>query len=176
MAKVLHEKFGIVKGWMTTIHSYTNDQNLLDLPHKDLRRARAAALSMIPTTTGAALAVGEVLPDLKGKLDGFAMRVPTPNVSVVDLAAIVSKKTTAEEVNAAFKEAADGSLKGLLEYVTAPLVSIDFRGNPYSSIIDSPYTKVMDGDFVKVLSWYDNEWGYSNRCVDLLRLMVKRGL
>jgi len=176
MAKVLHEKFGIVKGWMTTIHSYTNDQNLLDLPHKDLRRARAAALSMIPTTTGAALAVGEVLPDLKGKLDGFAMRVPTPNVSVVDLAAIVSKKTTAEEVNAAFKDAADGSLKGLLEYVTAPLVSIDFRGNPHSSIIDSPYTKVMDGDFVKVLSWYDNEWGYSNRCVDLLRLMVKRGL
>ena len=176
MAKVLHEKFGIVKGWMTTIHSYTNDQQLLDLPHKDLRRARAAALSMIPTTTGAALAVGEVLPDLKGKLDGFAMRVPTPNVSVVDLAAIVSRKTTAEDINAAFKEAADGSLKGILEYVTAPLVSIDFRGNPHSSMIDSPYTKVMDGDFVKVLSWYDNEWGYSNRCVDLLRLMIKRGL
>ena len=176
MAKVLHEQFGIVKGWMTTIHSYTNDQQLLDLPHKDLRRARAAALSMIPTTTGAALAVGEVMPDLKGKLDGFAMRVPTPNVSVVDLAAIVSRKTTAEEVNAAFKAAADGPLKGLLEYVTAPLVSIDFRGNPHSSMIDSPYTKVMDGDFVKVLSWYDNEWGYSNRCVDLLRLIVKKGL
>ena len=176
MAKVLHEKFGIVKGWMTTIHSYTNDQNLLDLPHKDLRRARAAALSMIPTTTGAALAVGEVLPDLKGKLDGFAMRVPTPNVSVVDLAAIVSRKTTPEDINAAFREAADGSLKGILEYVTAPLVSIDFRGNPHSSMIDSPYTKVMDGDFVKVLSWYDNEWGYSNRCVDLLRLMITRGL
>jgi len=176
MAKVLHEKFGIVKGWMTTIHSYTNDQQLLDLPHKDLRRARAAALSMIPTTTGAALAVGEVLPDLKGKLDGFAMRVPTPNVSVVDLAAIVSRKTTAEDVNAAFKDAAHGSLKGILEYETAPLVSIDFRGNPHSSIIDSPYTKVMDGDFVKVLSWYDNEWGYSNRCVDLLRLMIERGL
>jgi len=175
MAKVLHEKFGIVKGWMTTIHSYTNDQQLLDLPHKDLRRARAAALSMIPTTTGAALAVGEVLPDLKGKLDGFAMRVPTPNVSVVDLAAIVSRKTTAEDINAAFKDAADGSLKGILEYITAPLVSIDFRGNPHSSMIDSPYTKVMDGDFVKVLSWYDNEWGYSNRCVDLLRLMIKRG-
>jgi glyceraldehyde 3-phosphate dehydrogenase len=175
MAKVLHETFGIVKGWMTTIHSYTNDQQLLDLPHKDLRRARAAALSMIPTTTGAALAVGEVLPDLKGKLDGFAMRVPTPNVSVVDLAAIVSRKTTAEEINAAFKDAADGSLKGILEYVTAPLVSIDFRGNPHSSMIDSPYTKVMDGDFVKVLSWYDNEWGYSSRCVDLLRLMIKRG-
>jgi glyceraldehyde 3-phosphate dehydrogenase len=176
MAKVLHEHFGIKKGWMTTIHSYTNDQNLLDLPHKDLRRARAAALSMIPTTTGAALAVGEVLPELKGKLDGFAMRVPTPNVSVVDLAALVEKKTTAEEVNAAFKAAADGELKGLLEYVTEPLVSIDFRGNPHSSMIDSPYTKVMDGDFIKVLSWYDNEWGYSNRCVDLLRLMVKKGL
>jgi glyceraldehyde 3-phosphate dehydrogenase len=176
IAKVLHERFGIKKGWMTTIHSYTNDQNLLDLPHKDLRRARAAALSMIPTTTGAALAVGEVLPDLKGKLDGFAMRVPTPNVSVVDLAALVDKKTTGEEVNAAFKEAADGPLKGILEYVTAPLVSIDFRGNPHSSMVDSPYTKVMDGDFVKVLSWYDNEWGYSNRCVDLLRLMVKKGL
>jgi glyceraldehyde 3-phosphate dehydrogenase len=161
---------------MTTIHSYTNDQQLLDLPHKDLRRARAAALSMIPTTTGAALAVGEVLPDLKGRLDGFAMRVPTPNVSVVDLAAIVSRKTTAEDVNAAFKDAAHGSLKGILEYETAPLVSIDFRGNPHSSIIDSPYTKVMDGDFVKVLSWYDNEWGYSNRCVDLLRLMIERGL
>jgi glyceraldehyde 3-phosphate dehydrogenase len=175
MAKVLHETFGIKKGWMTTIHSYTNDQQLLDLPHKDLRRARAAALSMIPTTTGAALAVGEVLPDLKGKLDGFAMRVPTPNVSVVDLAAILDKKTTAEDVNAAFKAAADGELKGLLEYVTEPLVSIDFRGNPHSSMIDSQYTKVMDGDFVKVLSWYDNEWGYSNRCVDLLRLMVKKG-
>jgi glyceraldehyde 3-phosphate dehydrogenase (phosphorylating) len=176
MAKVLHEQFGIVKGWMTTIHSYTNDQQLLDLPHKDLRRARAAALSMIPTTTGAALAVGEVLPDLKGKLDGFAMRVPTPNVSVVDLAAIVAKKTTAEDVNAAFKAAADGPLKGILEYVTAPLVSIDFRGDAHSSIIDSPYTKVMDGDFVKVLSWYDNEWGYSSRCVDLLKLMMKKGL
>jgi glyceraldehyde 3-phosphate dehydrogenase len=176
MAKVLHESFGIKKGWMTTIHSYTNDQNLLDLPHKDLRRARAAALSMIPTTTGAALAVGEVLPELKGKLDGFAMRVPTPNVSVVDLAAIVDKKVTAEEVNAAFKAAADGPLKGILEYVTEPLVSIDFRGNAHSSMIDSAYTKVMDGDFVKVLSWYDNEWGYSSRCVDLLRLMVAKGL
>jgi len=176
MAKVLHERFGIKKGWMTTIHSYTNDQQLLDLPHKDLRRARAAALSMIPTTTGAALAVGEVLPDLKGRLDGFAMRVPTPNVSVVDLAALVDKKTTGEEVNAAFKEAADGPLKGILEYVTAPLVSVDFRGNPNSSIIDSPYTKVMDGDFVKTLAWYDNEWGYSSRCVDLVRHIVKKGL
>ena len=176
LAKVIHQTFGIKKGWMTTIHSYTNDQQLLDLPHKDLRRARAAALSMIPTTTGAALAVGEVLPDLKGKLDGFAMRVPTPNVSVVDLAAILDKKTTGEEVNAALKAAADGPLKGILEYSTDELVSIDFKGNPHSSMVDAPYTKVMDGDFVKVLSWYDNEWGYSNRCVDLLRLLVKKGL
>ena len=176
IAKVLHESFGIRKGWMTTVHSYTNDQQLLDLPHKDLRRARAAALSIIPTTTGAASAVGEVLPELKGKLDGIAMRVPTPNVSVVDLAAIVDKKTSAEEVNAAFKAAADGPMKGLLEYVTAPLVSIDFRGNPHSSSLDAQYTSVMDGDFVKVLSWYDNEWGYSNRCVDLLRFLVKKGL
>jgi glyceraldehyde 3-phosphate dehydrogenase len=176
LAKVLHEKFVIKKGWMTTVHSYTNDQQLLDLPHKDLRRARAAALSIIPTTTGAASAVGEVMPDLKGKLDGISMRVPTPNVSCVDLAAIVDKKTTGEELNAAFKEAADGAMKGIMEYVEAPLVSIDFRGNPHSSIIDAPYTKVMDGDFVKVLAWYDNEWGYSNRCVDLLRLMVKKGI
>jgi glyceraldehyde 3-phosphate dehydrogenase len=176
LAKVIHQKFGIRKGWMTTIHSYTNDQQLLDLPHKDLRRARAAALSMIPTTTGAALAVGEVLPDLKGKLDGFAMRVPTPNVSVVDLAAIVDKKTTGAEVNAAFKEAACGALKGILSVSEEELVSIDFKGNANSSIVDAPYTKVMDGDFVKVLSWYDNEWGYSNRCVDLLRLLVKRGI
>ena len=175
-AKVLHESFGIKKGWMTTIHSYTNDQQLLDLPHKDLRRARAAALSMIPTTTGAASAVGEVLPQLKGKLDGIAMRVPTANVSVVDLAAIVDKKTTKEEVNAAFKAAAGGALKGILQVEEAPLVSIDFRGNPHSSIVDAAYTSVMDGDFVKVLSWYDNEWGYSSRCVDLLRYMVKKGL
>jgi glyceraldehyde 3-phosphate dehydrogenase len=176
LAKVLHESFGLRKGWMTTVHSYTNDQQLLDLPHKDLRRARAAALSIIPTTTGAATAVGEVMPELKGKLDGISMRVPTPNVSCVDLAAILDKKTTAEEVNAAFKAAADGPLKGLMEYVTEPLVSIDFRGNAHSSIIDAPYTKVMDGDFVKVLAWYDNEWGYSNRCVDLLRVLVKRGI
>ena len=175
LAKVLHEKFGIKKGWMTTIHSYTNDQQLLDLPHKDLRRARAAALSMIPTTTGAATAVGEVLPALKGRLDGFAMRVPTPNVSVVDLAALVDRKATSDEVNAAFKAAAEGPLKGILEYSNEPLVSIDFKGNPRSSIVDAPYTKVMDGDFVKVLSWYDNEWGYSNRCVDLLKYMISRG-
>jgi glyceraldehyde 3-phosphate dehydrogenase len=176
VAKVLQERFGIVKGWMTTIHSYTNDQNLLDLPHKDIRRARAAAMSMIPTTTGAASALGEVIPSLKGKLDGFAMRVPTPNVSVVDLVVLLAKKTTAEEVNAAFKTAADGALKGILEYVTAPLVSIDFRGNSHSSMLDAAYTKVMDGDFVKVLSWYDNEWGYSCRCIDLLRLIEKKGL
>jgi glyceraldehyde 3-phosphate dehydrogenase len=176
LAKVLHQTFGLRKGWMTTIHSYTNDQQLLDLPHKDLRRARAAALSMIPTTTGAATAVGEVLPELKGKLDGFSMRVPTPNVSVVDLAAILDKKASGEEVNAALKAAADGPLRNILEYSTAELVSVDFRGNPHSSIIDAAYTKVMDGDFVKVLSWYDNEWGYSNRCVDLVRLLVKKGL
>jgi glyceraldehyde 3-phosphate dehydrogenase len=176
VAKVLHEKFGIKKGWMTTVHSYTNDQQLLDLPHKDLRRARAAALSIIPTTTGAAAAVGEVLPEIKGKLDGIAMRVPTPNVSVVDLAVLVDKKTSTEEVNAAFKAAADGKLKGILEYTEEQLVSIDFRGNPHSSILDSAYTNVMDGDFVKVLSWYDNEWGYSSRCVDLLRYLVRKGL
>jgi glyceraldehyde 3-phosphate dehydrogenase len=174
-AKVLHENFGIVRGWMTTIHSYTNDQQLLDLPHKDLRRARAAALSMIPTTTGAAAAVGEVLPDLKGKLDGFAMRVPTPNVSVVDLAAILSKKTSKDEINAAFTAAAAGPMKGILAVSTAPLVSIDFRGNPNSSIVDAAYTAVMDGDFVKVLSWYDNEWGYSVRCVDLLQFIASKG-
>ena len=169
LAKVVHDAFGIKKAWMTTVHAYTNDQNLLDLPHKDLRRARAAAMSIIPTTTGAAKAVGEVLPALKGKIDGIAMRVPTPNVSVVDLVAIVDKKTTAEEVNAALKAASDGPLTGIMQFVTEPLVSIDFRGNPHSSIVDAAYTKVMDGDFVKVMSWYDNEWGYSSRCVDLLR-------
>ena len=176
IAKVLHESFGIRKGWMTTVHSYTNDQQLLDLPHKDLRRARAAALSIIPTTTGAALAVGEVLPEIKGRLDGISMRVPTPNVSVVDLAVLVDKKTSKAEVNAAFKTAADGKLKGLLEYTDEELVSVDFRGNPHSSIVDSSYTSVMDGDFIKVLSWYDNEWAYSNRCVDLIRYLVKKGL
>jgi glyceraldehyde 3-phosphate dehydrogenase len=176
VAKVLHETFGIQRGWMTTIHSYTNDQQLLDLPHKDLRRARAAALSMIPTTTGAATAVGEVLPELKGKLDGFSMRVPTPNVSIVDLSVILNRKTTSEEVNAVLRAAAEGPLKGILAISDDPLVSIDFRGNPNSSIVDSAYTKVMDGDFVKLLSWYDNEWGYSSRCVDLLRLLVKKGL
>jgi glyceraldehyde 3-phosphate dehydrogenase len=169
LAKVVHESFGIKKAWMTTVHAYTNDQNLLDLPHKDLRRARAAAMSIIPTTTGAAKAVGEVLPALKGKVDGISMRVPTPNVSVVDLVALVEKKATGEEVNAALKAAADGPLEGIMQFVTDPLVSIDFRGNPHSSIVDAAYTKVMDGDFVKVLAWYDNEWGYSSRCVDLLK-------
>jgi glyceraldehyde 3-phosphate dehydrogenase len=176
LAKVLHDRFGIRKGWMTTVHSYTNDQNLLDLPHKDLRRARAAAMSMIPTTTGAATAVGEVLPDLKGKLDGFAMRVPTPNVSVVDLNAILDKKTTGEEINAALREAAAGPMKGILAVSDDELVSIDFRRNANSSIVDAPYTKVMDGDFAKVLSWYDNEWGYSSRCVDLLVKVIAPGL
>jgi glyceraldehyde 3-phosphate dehydrogenase len=176
LAKVLHQTFGIKKGWMTTIHSYTNDQQLLDLPHKDLRRARAAALSMIPTTTGAAVAVGEVLPELKGKLDGISMRVPTPNVSCVDLAAVMNRPITAQEVNAALQKAADGPLKGILACSYEELVSIDFKGNPNSSIVDMPYTKVMEGDFLKVLSWYDNEWGYSNRCVDLLRKLVAKGL
>ena len=169
LAKVLHESFGLKKGWMTTVHAYTNDQNLLDLPHKDLRRARAAALSIIPTTTGAAKAVGEVLPALKGKLDGISMRVPTPNVSVVDLNAILERSVTAEEINAALQAAAEGPMKGIMQFVTEPLVSIDFRGNPHSSIIDAAYTKVLDGDFIKVMAWYDNEWGYSNRCVELLK-------
>jgi glyceraldehyde 3-phosphate dehydrogenase len=169
LAKVLHESYGIKKAWMTTVHAYTNDQNLLDLPHKDLRRARAAAMSIIPTTTGAAKAVGEVMPELKGKIDGISMRVPTPNVSVVDLNALVEKQTTAEDVNAMLKSVSEGALEGIMQFVTDPLVSIDFRGNPHSSIIDAAYTKVMDGDFVKVLAWYDNEWGYSNRCVDLLK-------
>ena len=173
LAKVIHERFTIKKAWMTTVHSYTNDQNLLDLPHKDLRRARAAALSIIPTTTGAAIAVGEVMPDLKGKFDGIAMRVPTPNVSIVDLNALVEKKTSRDEVNAALKQEACGRLKGILAVSDEPLVSIDFRRNSNSSIVDSAYTNVMDGDFVKVLSWYDNEWGYSSRCVDLVRQIAR---
>ncbi|MGE0463241.1 MAG: type I glyceraldehyde-3-phosphate dehydrogenase [Vicinamibacterales bacterium] len=168
LAKVIDEAFGIRKGWMTTVHAYTNDQNLLDLPHKDMRRARAAALSIIPTTTGAAKAVGEVMPHLKGRLDGISMRVPTPNVSVVDLVALLDKKATGDDVNAALAAASEGPLKGIMQFVTEPLVSIDFRGNPHSCMVDAAYTKVMDGDFVKVMAWYDNEWGYSNRCVDLL--------
>jgi glyceraldehyde 3-phosphate dehydrogenase len=176
VAKVINDRFVIRKGWMTTVHAYTNDQNLLDLPHKDLRRARAAALSIIPTTTGAASALGEVIPALKGRLDGIALRVPTPNVSIVDLAVLVEQRTTPEEVNAAFRDAAAGPLKGILACSDVPLVSIDFRGNSHSSIVDMPYTKVLDGDFVKVLSWYDNEWGYSCRCIDLVRLMVRKGI
>jgi glyceraldehyde 3-phosphate dehydrogenase len=176
VAKVIHETFGIRKGWMTTVHSYTNDQQLLDLPHKDLRRARAAALSIIPTTTGAAIAVGEVMPEMKGRLDGISMRVPTPNVSCIDLVVVLDKKTSRDEVNAAFRAAAEGALKGILEYTEVPLVSIDFRGNPHSAILDAQYTNVMDGDFLKILAWYDNEWGYSNRCVDLLRYLAEKGL
>ena len=176
LAKVLHDTFGIRKGWMTTVHSYTNDQQLLDLPHKDLRRARAAALSIIPTTTGAAVAVGEVMPAIKGRLDGISMRVPTPNVSCVDLAVLVDKKTSRDEVNAAFRAAAEGPMKGIMQYTEVPLVSIDYRGNSHSSIVDAPYTNVMDGDFVKCLAWYDNEWGYSSRCVDLLRFLVEKGI
>ncbi|RJQ17930.1 MAG: type I glyceraldehyde-3-phosphate dehydrogenase [Nitrospiraceae bacterium] len=174
IAKVIDQKFTIKRGLMTTIHAYTNDQRILDLPHKDLRRTRAAALSMIPTTTGAAKAVSLVLPHLKGKLDGFAMRVPTPNVSVVDLVADVGKEVTAESVNAALKEAAAGPLKGILQYCDEPLVSIDFNGNPHSSIVDAALTKVMDGNMVKVLSWYDNEWGYSTRLKDLMLYIEKK--
>ena len=169
IAKVIDQKFTIKRGLMTTIHSYTNDQRILDLPHKDLRRARAAALSMIPTTTGAARAVGLVLPHLKGRLDGMAIRVPTPNVSVVDLVADLEKEATAEAVNAALKEAASGPMKGILQYSEGPLVSIDLNGNSHSSILDSPLTKVLEGNMVKVLSWYDNEWGYSTRLKDLMR-------
>ena len=176
VAKVLHEQFGFERGWMTTVHSYTNDQKLLDLPHPDLRRARSAGLSMIPTTTGAAIAVGEVLPELKGKLDGIAIRVPTPNVSVVDLVAQVTTKTTAEAVNAAFTTAANGPLSNVLQVTTEPLVSTDFKGNRHSSIIDASYTSVIDGDFIKVLSWYDNEWGYASRCVDLINYLAEKGL
>ncbi|MBN1637564.1 MAG: type I glyceraldehyde-3-phosphate dehydrogenase, partial [Ignavibacteriales bacterium] len=172
VAKVLNDKFGIVKGFMTTVHAYTNDQNVLDLPHKDLRRARAAAVSIIPTTTGAAKAVGKVIPDLKGKLDGFALRVPTPDGSITDLVAEVKKEVTAEEINKAMKEAAEGSLKGILEYTEDPIVSCDIVGNPASSIFDSLST-MANGNLVKVVSWYDNEWGYSCRVVDLISKIAK---
>ncbi|AGT33402.1 glyceraldehyde-3-phosphate dehydrogenase [Geobacillus genomosp. 3] len=175
-AKVLHEKFGIVRGMMTTVHSYTNDQQILDLPHKDLRRARAAAESIIPTTTGAAKAVALVLPELKGKLNGMAMRVPTPNVSVVDLVAELEKEVTAEEVNAALKAAAEGELKGILAYSEEPLVSRDYNGNPASSTIDALSTMVIEGKMVKVVSWYDNETGYSHRVVDLAAYIASKGL
>jgi len=174
VAKVIDEKFGIKRGLMTTVHAYTNDQRILDLPHKDLRRARAAAMSIIPTTTGAAAAVGLVLPQLKGKLDGFAMRVPTPDVSVVDLVVELEKDTSAEEINAALKAAAEGDLKGILGYSEVPLVSMDFRGDNRSSIVDAALTTVMEGNFAKVVSWYDNEWGYSMRVVDLVKYMASR--
>jgi len=173
VAKVLHETFGIEKGSMTTIHSYTNDQPTLDFPHKDLRRARAAAINMIPTSTGAAKAIGLVLPELKGKLDGYSMRVPTPNVSVVDLVAVLKKDATAEEVNAALKAAADGPLKGILAYTTDPVVSSDMMHTPQSSTVDSLLTKVLGGNLVKVVAWYDNEWGYSCRVVDLVSFLLK---
>jgi glyceraldehyde 3-phosphate dehydrogenase len=176
VAKVLHEKFGIEKGSMTTIHSYTNDQPVLDFPHKDLRRARAAAINMIPTSTGAAKAIGLVMPDLKGKLDGYAMRVPTPNVSVVDLVVVTSKPTTTEEVNSVLKAAADGALKGILAYTEDPVVSTDMLHNPNSSIVDSGLTKVIGGNLVKVVAWYDNEWGYSSRVVDLVAYLAQKGL
>jgi glyceraldehyde 3-phosphate dehydrogenase len=171
VAKVLHETFGIEKGLVTTIHAYTNDQRILDLPHEDLRRARAAALSMIPTATGAARAISLVLPELKGKLDGMAIRVPTPNVSVVDLVATLSKETTAEEVNATLKEASQGSLKGILGYSEEPLVSIDFNGDTHSSTVDSLSTKVLEGNMVKIISWYDNETGFSQRLIELMKLI-----
>ncbi|GAB4417532.1 MAG: type I glyceraldehyde-3-phosphate dehydrogenase [Thermodesulfovibrionales bacterium] len=173
VAKVLHDEFGIVRGLMTTIHSYTNDQRILDLPHKDLRRARAAAINMIPTTTGAAKAVGLVLPELKGKLDGMAIRVPTPNVSVVDLVAELSRDVTAEEVNTALKRAADGQMKGILQYSEEPLVSTDLNGNPHSAIVDATLTKVIEGRMAKVIAWYDNEWGYSSRLRDLILYIAR---
>src|SRR5580658_6655583 len=173
VAKVIHETFGINVGTMTTVHSYTNDQKLLDLPHPDLRRSRAAALSMIPTSTGAAKALHLVIPELKGKLDGYAMRVPTPNVSVVDLTVFTEKPATVPTVNAALKAAADGPMKGILEYSTEELVSVDFRGNPHSSILDAGYTRVVGNNCVQILAWYDNEWGYSSRCRDLIKFLAK---
>ena len=175
-AKVLLDSFGITRGLMTTIHSYTNDQRILDLMHEDLRRARAAAMSMIPSSTGAAKAIGEVLPALKGKLHGTAVRVPTPNVSLVDLTVELGKKTSVEEINAAYKTAAEGPLKNVLEYSDAPTVSVDYNGNPHSAIFDSTNTMVMDGNFVKVFAWYDNEWGFSNRMVDVAKFLISKGL
>lgn len=175
LAKVLHENFGIVKGLMTTVHSYTNDQNILDLPHKDIRRARAAGMSIIPTKTGAAKAIGLVLPELAGKLNGFSLRVPTPAVSVVDLVVETEKIVTKEEVNSVLKAAAEGELNGLLGYTEEPLVSVDFKGEQASSVVDALSTMVVEGNMVKVLSWYDNEWGYSNRCADLAAFIAQRG-
>jgi glyceraldehyde 3-phosphate dehydrogenase len=174
VAKVLHDEFGIEKGFMTTIHAYTSDQRLLDAPHKDLRRARAAAVSQVPTTTGAARAVGLVIPELKGKIDGIAIRVPTPNVSLVDLVAVLKKKAGAEQVNQAFKKAAEGRLKGILQYTDEELVSVDFMANPHSAIVDGPFTRMIDDNMVKILAWYDNEWGYSCRLKDLIKFISKR--
>lgn len=176
VVKVIHEKFGVVRGLMTTVHSYTNDQQILDLPHKDLRRARAAAMSIIPTTTGAAKAVALVIPELKGKLNGLSMRVPTPNVSVVDLVAELAKPASAEDINGALKNAADGILKGIMQFCDLPLVSRDFNGNRHSSIVDSLSTMVVDGVLAKVVAWYDNEWGYSNRVVDLVSYIGRLGI
>lgn len=173
VVKVLHETFGVEKGFMTTIHSYTNDQKILDAPHKDLRRARAAAISQIPTTTGAAKAVGLVIPELKGRIDGFSVRVPTPNVSLVDFVAVLKRTAEAEEINAAFKSAAEGPLKGILGVTDEPLVSVDFMGDPRSGIVDLLSTKVIDGNLAKVIAWYDNEWGYSCRLVDLAKFISK---
>jgi len=176
VAKVLNDTWGIEKGLMTTIHAYTNDQRVHDLPHSDMRRARAAAVSMIPTSTGAAKAIGLVIPELKGKLDGFAIRVPTPNVSIVDLTCMLKKEATAEDINKALKAAADGKMKGILEYTTDEVVSIDFNHQPASSTVDSRLTKVIGGNFAKVIAWYDNEWGYSCRVVDLIEFMIKKRL
>lgn len=171
--KILHQEFGIEKAFMTTIHAYTSDQRLLDQPHKDLRRARSAAVSQIPTTTGAAKAVGIVIPELKGKIDGIAVRVPTPNVSLVDLVALLKKNVTTEEINKAFKTASEGKLKGILQYTEEPLVSVDFMANPHSSIVDSLFTRITDNNLVKVLAWYDNEWGYSCRLKDLIKFITR---
>lgn len=176
VVKVLHEKFGVRRGLMTTVHSYTNDQQLLDLPHKDLRRARAAAESIIPTTTGAAQAVAKVLPELSGKLNGFAMRVPTPNVSVVDFVAELDQSVTVDVVNQALRQEANGALKGVLAFSEEPLVSKDYNGDPHSSIVDGLSTLIQDGNMVKVIAWYDNEWGFSNRVVDLIQYIAKKGL
>jgi glyceraldehyde 3-phosphate dehydrogenase len=175
-AKVVHDNFGIVKGLMTTVHSYTNDQRILDLEHKDLRRARAAALNIIPTTTGAARAVALVIPDLKGKFDGYALRVPTPTVSIVDFVCELEKETSAEEINAAFKAASEGPMKGILGFSEEPLVSMDYKEDARSSIIDAALTNVIGGKLAKVVTWYDNEWGYSVRCTDLVKLMIEKGL
>jgi len=174
VVKVVHDRWRVKRGWMTTIHAYTNDQRILDLPHKDLRRARAAAINQIPTTTGAARAIGLVIPELKGKLDGISMRVPVPNGSIVDLVAEVERNTTKDELNAAFREAANGPLRGILEYSEDDLVSSDIIGNPHSSIVDGKLTAVMDGNLIKVLAWYDNEWGFSNRVIELIHLIGSR--